>query len=267
MTQSNIEWTGRVWNPITGCNKVSPGCAHCYAETFAERWRGIPGHHFEKGFDLQLRPERLGLPLSWKKPTKIFVNSMSDLFHKDVPNDFIRAVFTTMANCPQHTFQILTKRARDMRDLLTRWEREGLTLRSGYGVRLPNVWLGVSVENQAMANERIPHLLNTPAAVRWISAEPLLGPVDLAAISCPNCGGAEHMGVLYGSEQLDWVVVGGESGNGRRPFDPDWARTLRDQCAEAKVPFFMKQLGGPAQNKHGDLEDLPEDLRIRQYPA
>jgi protein gp37 len=243
---SGIEWTDATWNPVTGCTKVSPGCVNCYAEAFAERWRGVPGHHFEKGFDVQLRPERLSLPLKWRKSQRIFVNSMSDLFHEAVPDDFIQAVFTTMAQATHHTFQVLTKRAARMNTLLSRWAGEGLTLRSGYGVKLPNVWLGVSVENQVTANERIPLLLNTPAAVRFLSCEPLLGPVDL--LQLPELLRPDH--------GLHWVIVGGESGPKARPMDPDWVRLIRDQVApaEPKVAFFFKQWGEFVQ-----LGQAPDD--------
>ncbi|RKN61901.1 phage Gp37/Gp68 family protein [Streptomyces klenkii] len=200
-TTSKIEWTDATWNAVTGCTKVSPGCDNCYAETFAERWRGVKGHHFENGFNVTLRPERLALPLKWRKPRRVFVNSMSDLFHKDVPDEYIARVFAVMALTPQHTYQVLTKRHGRMRSLLNSPEFEKqvdhelltapefsdskLTKRSWPlpkpGWPLSNVWLGVSVEDQARADLRIPALLDTPAAVRFLSCEPLLGPVDLTA--------------------------------------------------------------------------------------
>jgi protein gp37 len=264
--KSAIEWTEATWNPLTGCTKVSPGCDHCYAETFAERFRGTPGHHFEQGFDLRLRPERLTQPLRWKRPRRIFVNSMSDLFHADVPPDFIARVLAVMALAPQHTFQLLTKRHARMRTLLSsdaftsvvadtaylmstgehsdiagndsahRAARDGYTrLRAvaySTSVReipwpLPNLWLGVSVEDQHWADIRIPALLDTPAAVRWISAEPLLGDLHIARYV----------------DRLDWVVVGGESGPGARPMHPQWARSLRNVCQASSTPFLFKQWG------------------------
>jgi protein gp37 len=209
---STIEWTEATWNPVTGCTKVSPGCAHCYAETFAERFRGVPGHPYERGFDLQLRPERLTQPLEWKKPKLIFVNSMSDLLHEDVPDGYIRQVFEVMQQARQHTFQVLTKRPARLAELAD---------------DLPwptNVWMGVSVENQRWTS-RIDDLRKVPAAIRFLSCEPLLGPLTLD---------------LSG---IHWVIVGGESGPRARPMRADWARRVRDQCQEAGVPFFFKQWG------------------------
>lgn len=215
---STIEWTEATWNPVTGCTKVSPGCAHCYAETFAERFRGVPGHPYERGFDLQLRPERLKQPLEWTRPRLIFVNSMSDLFHEDVPIDFIRSVFDTMQSADWHTFQILTKRSRRLAELaqLLPWP--------------DNVWMGVSVENQRWTS-RIDDLREVPAKVRFLSCEPLLGPLNLD---------------LRG---IAWVIVGGESGARARPMKAEWARSIRQQCRDAGVPFFFKQWG--AHNEAG----------------
>lgn len=250
---TTIEWTDATWNPVTGCTKISAGCDHCYAETFAERFRGTTGHYFENGFDVQLRPDKLDAPRHWKKPRKVFVNSMSDLFHDDVPEDYIAQVWTVMAATPQHTYQILTKRHARMRSVVRRiaW-RTATTEERQRGVRgsvayvqpnedlndhlgaprvLPNVWLGVSTENQRWADIRITALLETPTAIRWISAEPLLGPIDLLAYT-----------------DLDWVVVGGESGPGARPMHPHWARALRDQCAFFDIPFLFKQWGAWAPN-------------------
>ncbi|MEV8033945.1 phage Gp37/Gp68 family protein [Streptomyces sp. NPDC086182] len=283
-TTSKIEWTDATWNVVTGCEKVSPGCDNCYAETFAERWRGTPGHHFETGFDVTLRPERLTLPLRWRKRKRVFVNSMSDLFHKDIPDEYIARTFAVMALTPQHTYQVLTKRHGRMRSVLT----DACTCGNGHvpGVHfrsamawavskanpdripglpedaeqrvynapwpLPNVWLGVSVEDQKRADLRIPALLNTPAAVRFLSCEPLLGPVDLK--QAVRTMGSERGHGLTASyvhagdccrrfHGIDWVIVGGESGRGARPMAPQWATSLRDQCAEADVPFFFKQWG------------------------
>ena len=224
---STIEWTDSTWNPVTGCTKISPGCKNCYAETFAERWRGIPGHPYEQGFDLRLWPERLSLPLTWKVPRMIFVNSMSDLFHKDVPDDFIQRVFATMVEAKQHTFQLLTKRS----ERLMAWTNDNYIAfpRKKVGKsRLPrNVWLGVSVESQDHVY-RIRHLQATPAQIRFLSIEPLLGPVKLSA---------SHL------QKIHWVIVGGESGPGARPMNPDWARAIKRACKENNIPFFFKQWG------------------------
>ncbi len=260
---------------------------NCYAKTFAERWRGIPGHHFERGFDVTLRPERLDQPLRWARPRGVFVNSMSDLFHKDVPDAYIACVFTVMAKARQHTFQVLTKRHARMRSLLNSdefhlmchaaaasrgWDLEGTLW------PLPNVWLGVSAEDQHWADIRIPALLDTPAAVRFISAEPLLGRIDLRehlAGSCPEhdfpggfCVQRDHPGVRH----LSWLIVGGESGAGARRMDEDWARTLAIQAVHARVPVFVKQMGSVlgrelgAGPKGGDWDAFPEDLKLRQFP-
>ncbi len=215
---SSIEWTEATWNPVTGCTKISPGCAHCYAETFAERFRGVPGHPYERGFDLQLRPERLDWPLRWKRPRLIFVNSMSDLFHPDVPDDFIAQTFDVMNRASHHTFQILTKRA------------ERAAALSASLTWSPNIWMGVSVENQRFTS-RIPSLRRTGAQVRFLSCEPLLGPLQLDL------------------SDLDWVICGGESGFKARPMHPDWARGIRDQCRNANVPFFFKQWGVHNENR------------------
>lgn len=216
--RSAIEWTDATWNPVTGCTKITAGCDNCYAERFAERWRGIPGHPFEHGFDLMLKPDRLDQPLAWKRPRMIFVNSMSDLFHKDVPNAYVDRVFDVMERADHHVFQVLTKRSPLMRDYLL----------ARYADRVPpaHIWLGVSVED-ARSSARIVHLRQSPAAVRFLSAEPLIGPI----------GNVDLTGI-------HWVIVGGESGPGARPIDPDWVRSLRDQCLEQGVAFFFKQWGG-----------------------
>lgn len=254
---TKIEWTDRTWNPVTGCAKVSPGCDHCYAETFAERFRGTAGHYFENGFDVQLRDHKLGEPLRWRKPQRVFVNSMSDLFHDAVPDEYIAKVWAVMAVAPQHTFQVLTKRHGRMRSLLGSEHFKDLVARAmvlpaSHGGVNPdldtppdlhwprrNVWLGVSVEDQHWADIRIPALLDTPAAVRFISAEPLLGPVSIYSNSSLDRVEA----------QLDWVIVGGESGHGARPMHPNWVRSLRYQCSEEarspgdSIPFLFKQWG------------------------
>ena len=209
---SSIEWTEATWNPVTGCDKISAGCAHCYAETFAERFRGVPGHPYERGFDLMLRAERLDLPLTWKQPRMIFVNSMSDLFHDAVPLEYIQSVFATMRAAHWHQFQLLTKRSQRLREI------------AGELAWPDNVWMGVSVENQRWAS-RVADLRRVPAKIRFLSVEPLLGPLRL------DLGG------------IHWVIVGGESGPGARPMRADWARSVRDQCVRAGVPFFFKQWG------------------------
>lgn len=225
--QSAIEWTDATWNPVTGCSKVSPGCAHCYAETFAERFRGVPGHPFEQGFDLKLRAERLTLPLKWKEPRRIFVNSMSDLFHESVPDDFIKQIFEVMRQAKQHIFQVLTKRAERMLE----WTRDqfitGAQASTGKNSWPGHVWLGVSVENQRYTS-RIEYLQQTPALIRFLSVEPLLGPVNLEGPSL---------------EGIHWVIVGGESGPRARPVKPEWVAKIRHQCEKYNVPFFFKQWG------------------------
>jgi protein gp37 len=267
---SKIEWTDTTWNPVTGCDRVSEGCGlprfegdrpgGCYAEAFAERFRGKAGHHFEHGFDLTLRPKALTLPLRWRNPRRIFVNSMSDLFHADVPDSYIAAVFAVMAAAPQHTFQVLTKRHARMRALLGDARFVDLVADQITGAGrpalaqwpLPHVWLGVSVESQRWADIRVPALRDTTAAVRFLSCEPLLGPVDLSRWlgleRYDSFGwGHEMLAALAGkvgpAAGLHWVIVGGESGPNARPMDPAWARELRDQCAAADVPFFFKQWG------------------------
>jgi len=251
-----IEWTDRTWNPLTGCTKVSPGCDHCYAKTMHERFNG-PG-----SFDtVTLHPERLRQPLSWRKPSMVFVNSMSDLFHQDVPDEYIADVFTAMAAAERHTFQLLTKRHARMRSLLSspRWPelltRDPNVWPSDLDPERPldNVWLGVSVENQQWADIRIPALLDTPAAVRFLSCEPLLGPVNLAESFrkwVPSGRYFVDRAVLPAREVLHWVIVGGESGRGARPMEVEWARALRDQCKAASVPFLFKQWGEYAQIGH-----------------
>jgi protein gp37 len=247
---TGIEWTDATWNPTTGCTKVSAGCDHCYAETIAHRFAGTAA--YPDGFEPTLRPERLELPLRWTRPRRIFVNSMSDLFHDDVDPGYIAQVWATMARAPRHTFQILTKRHARMRslvagDLYDQVVAE-LSLATGHLEQrivwpLPNVWLGVSVESQQWAGIRIPALLGTPAAVRFISAEPLLGPIELHPYwtdGRPQYGPAE---TLERGPRLDWVIAGGESGRGARPMHPDWPRSLRDQCVNNDVPFLFKPWG------------------------
>ncbi len=235
--KSAIEWTDATWNPVTGCTKISPGCDNCYAERFAERFRGVPGHPYEQGFDLALRPARLHQPLAWRGPRMIFVNSMSDLFHKAVPRAFVGQVFDTMEAADRHVFQVLTKRSSRMRDFVNeRYDRRAAP---------PHIWLGVSVEDGARLS-RVRHLRDTAAAVRFLSVEPLIGPIgrlDLTGIK--------------------WVIVGGESGPHARPMHPDWAREVRDQCVRAGVSFFFKQWGGFRPKSGGRLLD---DQEWNEFP-
>ena len=224
--KSKIEWTDATWNPVRGCTKISPGCLHCYAETFAERFRGVPGHPFEFGFDLCLVPEKLGDPLRWSAPRKIFVNSMSDLFHEMVPDDYIVKVARVMTATNWHTYQVLTKRAGRMQKLLKGKLR--------FASDLPHIWWGVSVENRKHGLPRIDLLRDSPAQVRFVSIEPLL----------------EHLGPLN-LQGIDWVIVGGESGPGARPMDGDWVRDIRAQCQRANVAFFFKQWGGVRKAQAG----------------
>jgi protein gp37 len=275
---TKIEWTEKTWNPVTGCTKVSPGCDHCYAEGIARRFAGSKA--FPNGFDVTLHPERLDAPLRWRKPARVFVNSMSDLFHDAVPDKFIAEVFAVMAIAQRHTFQVLTKRHGRMRSLLSssaffELVAEAVRVRGEVythefpGWPLPNVWLGVSAEDQKRADLRVPALLATPAAVRFLSCEPLLGPVDLGQ---PND---------FSPAQIDWVIVGGESGPGARPMHLDWARDIVEDCAEAGVACFVKQLGsawardwyvgGEAVSrrdpKGGDMTTWPAELQVREYPT
>ena len=217
--RSSIEWTDASWNPVRGCTKVSPGCKHCYAETFAERFRGVRGHPYEAGFDLRLVPEKLAEPLGWRKPRRIFVNSMSDLFHEKIPVSYIARVARVMAAANWHVFQVLTKRHVRMHTLLTgdlNWMAQ-----------LPQLWLGVSVEDRQHGLPRLEFLRKTPAATRFLSIEPLLE--DLGSVNLSD---------------IDWVIVGGESGAGARPMREEWVLSLLKQCRRAKVPFFFKQWGG-----------------------
>jgi len=228
--RSAIEWTDATWNPVRGCVKVSPGCKHCYAETFAERFRGVPGHPFEQGFDLRLVPEKLHQPLRWRAPRRIFVNSMSDLFQEDVPTEYIADVGRVMQAASWHTYQVLTKRHDRMRDLLA-GELSWLG-------RLRHVWFGVSVEDRHHGLPRIEALRKTPATIRFLSIEPLLE--DLGPL---NLGG------------IHWVIVGGESGPCARPMKRAWVLSIRDQCGTALVPFFFKQWGGVQKSRNGRLLD------------
>ena len=289
MSQSTIEWTDKTWNPVTGCTKISTGCRNCYAERMAKRqwamaWARVQKavaadktlapntamarEKYRNGFKVTCHPDVLDQPLHWKKPRNIFVCSMSDLFHEDVPTRHIVNVFYTMHKCPQHTFQVLTKRPERMRVFTTE---------TASSVVLPNVHLGTSCENQEIADERIPYLLQTPAAVRFLSMEPLLGPVDLTnrclsinpddsdrctmktghrgnhhALRPTKGWGKDEPTFLEG---INWVIVGGESGPGARPMDPEWVRSIRDQCVAAGVPFLFKGWGGTNKKKAGRVLD------------
>lgn len=245
--RSHIEWTDATWNPVRGCTKVSPGCKHCYAEVFAERWRGISGHPYEQGFDLRLVPEKLFDPLVWARSRTVFVNSMSDLFQDGVPESFIAEVLGVMRLADWHVYQVLTKRADRMKQIVSRRHRDLETL--------SHVWLGVSVEDRRYGIPRIEELRQTPAAVRFLSIEPLLedlGELDLSGI--------------------DWVIVGGESGPGARPMRKAWVRSIRRQCRAYDVPFFFKQWGGVQKSRNGReldgrfYDELPEVCQLAVPP-
>lgn len=238
---SKIEWTDATWNPVRGCTKISPGCAHCYAETFAERFRGVPGHPYEFGFDLLLVPQKITEPITWPKPKMIFVNSMSDLFHEDVPDAYIELVTRVMASANWHVYQVLTKRAQRLHDLLA--------TRLRFAAQLKHIWWGVSVENKRHGLPRIECLRKASPAISFLSIEPLLeglGTIDL--------------------DRIDWVIVGGESGPGARLMKRSWVVNIRSQCRKAKVPFFFKQWGGIRKSEAGRVldgrtyDDLPDIL-------
>jgi protein gp37 len=236
--QTGIEWTDSTWNPVRGCTKISPGCKFCYAEAFAERWRGISGHPYEQGFDLRQVPEKLSEPLKWKQPRRIFVNSMSDLFHPAVEDAFIESVFRVMIAANWHVFQVLTKRAERMKEFVSG--------RFPDLIEHSHIWLGVSVENRGQGVPRIDPLRRTPAAVRFLSVEPLL----------------EDVGKLK-LKGIHWVIVGGESGRAPREMKPEWALSVRNQCLEQKVPFFFKQWGG--RNKKANGRKL-DDQYYDEFP-
>jgi protein gp37 len=243
--KSEIEWTDATWNPVTGCTKISAGCDNCYASRFSERFRGVSGHPFESGFDLTLRSERLLQPLGWRRSRMIFVNSMSDLFHKEIPKDHLLKVFNTMEKADWHTYQVLTKRSSIMRKFIN--ER--------YHTRKApaHMWFGVSIENEKVVS-RIDHLQEANVSVRFLSIEPLIGPVGEL-----NLRG------------INWVIVGGESGPGARPMDSNWAIDIRNQCIKAKVAFFFKQWGGRTPKTGGRLlegrewNQFPNETLTPQY--
>lgn len=244
---TKIEWTDATWNPVRGCTKISPGCTHCYAAVFAERFRGVRGHPYEQGFDLRLVPEKLSEPLKWRTPRRVFVNSMSDLFHEDVPDDYIAAVAEVMVQADWHTYQVLTKRAERMCALLE--------TRLRFAAAKPHIWWGVSVENQKYGLPRIEHLRSAPAAVRFLSIEPLLE--DLGALNLAH---------------IHWVIVGGESGFGARPMKREWVVSIRRQCRRYGVPFFFKQWGGTQKKKAGreldgrTYDEMPSTPSFKAYP-
>ena len=285
---SSIEWTDRTWNPVRGCSVVSPGCVNCYAMKQAHRFSG-KGKAYEGLTKLtsagpqwtgkiRLVEEALAEPRRWRKPSRVFVNSMSDLFHESVPFEFVARVMDVIAATPHHTYQILTKRAERMLEFF------GVVATAEGLAPPPNMWLGVSVENQATADERVPLLLHTPAAIRFASCEPLLGPLHLADACYAHMDYESRMTVCDRDLALDWVIVGGESGSGARRCDLRWVRDLVRDCRSASVPVFVKQLGarpdgwwtnelGPRMNRHGmrdrkgaDPSEWPEDLRLREYP-
>lgn len=227
-TSSDIEWTDTTWNPLSGCTKISPGCKHCYAERMAKRLKAMGAERYRDGFKLTLHPQALNEPRLWRKPRLVFVNSMSDLFHKDVPLSFIQDVFSVMNECTSHTFQVLTKRSERLAEVSSSlsWS--------------DNIWMGVSVES-AQYKRRIDHLRGVPAKVRFLSVEPLLG--DLGELNLQN---------------IHWVIAGGESGPGARPMEPDWARNVRDNCRRQKVAFFFKQWGGVWKKRTGRTLDKRE---------
>jgi protein gp37 len=266
MARTNIEWSEVVWNPVTGCTKISPGCKNCYAETIANRfWKD------RKFTDVVCHEDRLEQPLHWKKPRMIFVNSMSDLFHKDIPFVFIDKIFDIMVTTPRHTYQILTKRPERMLEYCMYQDEKMRSFGYGGFIFPDFIWMGTSVENQKEANERIPILLQIPAKVKWISAEPLLEPIDLIKIETKNT-------------KIHWVVVGGESGPKARPCNIFWIKEIVGICKIQNIPVFVKQLGSKpyyegdtsvfsgvkiifdGNGKNDKIENFPEDLQIREYP-
>lgn len=240
---SKIEWTDATWNPVRGCTKISPGCKHCYAEAFAERFRGVPGHPYEQGFDLRLVPEKLGEPFTWSRPQMVFVNSMSDLFHEDVPDEYVENVLNVMAKANWHIYQVLTKRSERLRDMLR--------TKLAFAAQLDHIWWGVSVENRKHGIPRISHLQSASPSMAFLSIEPLLedlGQVDFTGIN--------------------WVIVGGESGAGARPMEKSWVLNIQRQCKTVKIPFFFKQWGGVRKSEtgrelnHRTYDELPSISRV-----
>jgi protein gp37 len=297
MNKTKISWCDTTWNVATGCTPVSEGCRNCYAARYAKRGIGEFGWEFRglgpnydpivqrrKFCEVRTHPKRLETPLHWRKPRKIFVCSVGDLFHESVPDEFIDKVFGVMALCPQHTFQVLTKRPGRMLEYFKHGARTefiniNAEFESGldrfvsvdpqvyrWPFTLPNIWLGVTAENQAMADERVPLLLHTPAAMRFVSVEPMLGPIDLSVIKTPDGDGPSSELLWIGEGAgIDWVIVGGETGPGARPMQLEWARAIVQQCKAAGVPCHVKQL--PVNGKISKIpEEWPEDLRVREFP-
>ena len=293
---TKIQWTDATWQIVTGCDVVSPGCTNCYAMKLAGT--RLRNHATREGLtrmtkagpvwtgDVRFNRQYLDQPERWQRPRKIFVAAHGDLFHEKVPDEWLDEIFAVMARCPQHIFQVLTKRPERARAYLTALPGRIKALAADSALDfvdlpLPNVWIGTSVEDQRRANQRIPDLLETPAAVRWLSMEPLLGPVGVNSISTFRYRGAEVLDALTGTlsgmfgdycpivlPKLDWIVVGGESGPGWRPMDIAWVRSLRAQCRAAGVPFYLKQLSPVAGNRAvGDIDAFPDDLRVREWPA
>jgi len=246
--KTNIGWTNETWNPVTGCSRVSPGCEHCYAEALSLRmgWSAKPWTNQNAAANVKTHHDRVNQPLSWRTPRRVFVNSMSDMFHPLVPDSFLDKCFAVMAQASRHTFQILTKRPERMLDYCEK---------RGVGLPLPNVWLGVSCEDQRRADERLPLLLETPAAVRFVSLEPLLGPIDFPL----PCDGSVFWGGLH------WGIIGGESGPQYRPMQVEWAQGIADTFAWAHVPLYVKQDSGPRPGKQGRLSDAL--WARKEYPA
>lgn len=278
MATTKIEWAERVWNPVTGCDKVSPGCQNCYAERMAKRLRGRHGYPKDEPFKVTLHPDRLDQPLKWRKPSRIFVCSMGDLFHEDVPDEFIDQIFFKIVRAKRHNFLILTKRPLRMWKYIETF-RVPITTGS-YHKDFEHLWLGVTAENQEQADKRIPILLQIPAAVRFVSIEPMLEGISLAKWCHPEEEETTH---IFG-ETFDWVIVGAESGAKRRPPQIEWIENIVEQCRNADVPIFVKQIEMECLNpdcnhrypkfgkeNHGHLSkdpsEWPEQLRIRQYPT
>ena len=257
---TKIDWCDEVWNPVTGCTKISPGCDHCYAERMAKRLAGRCGYLKNNPFKITLHPERLSIPLRWRKPRRIFVNSMGDLFHEQVATQWVDDVLEVIAACPHHTFMILTKRPKNIDEKLYGIKATHGCRVLGGGDYLPNLWLGVTVENQMMADQRIPVLLRVPAAKRFVSIEPMLGPVEIPHLVRPY-----HRLPFSYPHWIDWVICGGETGPGARPMMSEWVESLRDQCVDAGVPFFFKGWGTALRPKDATYQ-LIEGREWKQFP-
>ena len=282
---SKIEWTEKTWNPASGCTKISDGCKNCYAETMAKRLKAMGIKEYENGFAVTLHPSRLREPLERKKPTMYFVCSMGDLFHEDVPFEFIYKIWVVMINSSQHTFQVLTKRPDRMFEFISVYAPVRAMTGETYGTDfLPkNIWLGVTAENQEQADKRIPILLDTPAALRFVSIEPMLSHIDLTKYlvryrcyscgqeslespdKCPSCGHSE-LGDKYFSSAIDWVIVGGETGTGARPLQYEWVKDIQEQCKAAHIPFFFKKWGKLAQSDKSFIDGYIDGVECRAMP-